>query len=78
MAEQISNIRALGQKVRLSLMDGSLELLPVPNNELPHDWKSDLIGRHLRGGMHYVFIFIFVRVYLIFIAISFHNSNYIS
>jgi hypothetical protein len=81
MVQQVleaSNIRALGQRVRLSIEDRSLELVAVPDEELPQGWKVDMIGSYLREGMYYVFILIFVSNYFIFIAMSFNNnSNYI-
>ena len=77
MAQQVSNIRALGQRVILSLEEHSLVLVDV-DDQLPNGWRVDSIGRFLKDGMHCVFILIFVRICFIFIAISFNNSNYIS
>ena len=71
MAQQVSNIRVLGQRVRLSIEDRSLQLVEVPPPLLPQGWKVDMIGSYLREGMHYVFILIFVSNYFIFTAMYF-------
>ncbi len=50
MAQEVSNIRALGRRVRISLEDGSIEFLPIPNNQPPQGWRDDSNARYLRRG----------------------------